>query len=143
VAQTITVGRLGVMLTQPGYYVYVGSALGPGGLAGRLHHHLSPVRKPHWHIDYLRRVTAIVAVWYSVGSTRYEHVWASVLAQMAGATVLLHGFGASDCACTAHLFHFAAAPLLAAFQRDLAVCKPGVQCVLWSPFAPPGRVDET
>jgi hypothetical protein len=29
--QTIRVGRLGVLHVRPGFYIYVGSALGPGG----------------------------------------------------------------------------------------------------------------
>ena len=40
----IQIGRLGTMRLQPGYYVYLGSALGPGGLRARIAHHqkLSP-----------------------------------------------------------------------------------------------------
>ena len=35
----IQIGRLGTMRLQPGYYVYLGSALGPGGLRARIAHH--------------------------------------------------------------------------------------------------------
>ena len=35
----IQVGRLGTMQLQCGYYVYLGSALGPGGLRARIAHH--------------------------------------------------------------------------------------------------------
>ena len=35
----ISVGTLGVLSAQAGYYVYVGSALGPGGLAARVGRH--------------------------------------------------------------------------------------------------------
>jgi Uri superfamily endonuclease len=141
--QLITVGRLGDMLVVPGYYVYVGSALGPGGLDGRLRRHVAGTGKLHWHIDYLRRVTDVVEAWCSIGPERYEHVWASVLAQMAGAGVPIPGFGASDCICAAHLFYFAGAPVLTAFQRNLAVRTPGVQCAHWSSLAPPGIAHET
>ncbi len=121
----ITVGRRGEMLVVPGYYFYVGSALGPGGLAARLRHHESAVRKPHWHIDYLRQAAHVVDIWYAIGAERHEHVWASVLEHMAGATIPMRGFGASDCTCTAHLFHFADVPSFASFQRDLAAFTPG------------------
>ena len=47
----IPVGRLGVMAVRPGWYVYVGSAFGPGGVKGRVGHHARPQTKPHWHID--------------------------------------------------------------------------------------------
>ena len=39
-AQTIQIGRLGDLVMQPGYYIYVGSAFGPGGLAARVGRHL-------------------------------------------------------------------------------------------------------
>jgi Uri superfamily endonuclease len=53
-AATISVGRLGDVPIVPGWYLYTGSALGTGGLHGRVRHHLRPVTRPHWHIDYLR-----------------------------------------------------------------------------------------
>jgi len=40
-ATTIHVGALGAVDFAPGWYVYVGSALGPGGLAARVNRHLS------------------------------------------------------------------------------------------------------
>ena len=33
--QTVQVGRLGQLAVEPGCYVYVGSALGPGGVRAR------------------------------------------------------------------------------------------------------------
>ncbi len=53
-AARVAIGRFGVLAVQPGYYVYVGSAFGPGGLKARLAHHAGPAKSPHWHIDYLR-----------------------------------------------------------------------------------------
>jgi Domain of unknown function DUF123 len=53
----IQIGRLGALQLQSGFYVYVGSALGPGGVRARLAHHLKLSRRPHWHIDYLRAHT--------------------------------------------------------------------------------------
>ncbi len=38
--ERIAVGKLGKCSFPAGYYTYVGSALGPGGLASRLKHHL-------------------------------------------------------------------------------------------------------
>lgn len=43
----IRVGRLGGLQLQPGFYVYIGSAHGPGGLRARLAHHLGPTSRPH------------------------------------------------------------------------------------------------
>ena len=52
----IAVGKLGVLAAQPGFYVYVGSALGPGGLAARVGTHYRHAKRLRWHVDYLRAV---------------------------------------------------------------------------------------
>lgn len=114
----ITVGRLGMVTVAPGWYLYVGSALGPGGLRGRLRHHLRAARHPHWHIDYLRQVCEVIAVGYVVDERRWEHHWAARLAQVASPAPCC-GFGASDCRCVAHAFQFAEAPALVACSLAL------------------------
>ena len=65
-----------------GYYAYVGSAFGPGGLAARLKQHRSISANPHWHIDYLRRAAALVDSWISAEPDRTEHAWAEKLATL-------------------------------------------------------------
>jgi len=102
---TLRVGRLGELFLPPGYCVYVGSALGPGGLRARVAHHNRIAVRPHWHIDYLRRHTPLTEVWYSADSVRREHQWAELFQDLGGAAPLA-GFGASDCDCLAHLFYF-------------------------------------
>jgi len=47
---------------QPGVYLYVGSAGGPGGLAARLKRHLARGKKPVWHVDWLTNAGKPVAV---------------------------------------------------------------------------------
>lgn len=116
-SQTIQIGRLGVLQVQPGYYVYVGSAFGPGGLGARLGHHLKPVRRLHWHIDYLRQAAEIQEVWYTADSTPREHEWAMLFRQMPGVCVPMQGFGASDCTCVAHLFYFGDKPPKPSFVK--------------------------
>ena len=37
--RTVRIGRLGQLAVEPGCYVYVGSALGPGGVRARVGHH--------------------------------------------------------------------------------------------------------
>jgi Uri superfamily endonuclease len=73
-----TVGKLGHYPLPAGFYAYAGSALGPGGLQGRLGHHLRPVRRPRWHLDYLRRGALVTAVWWSATGIRREHTWAAL-----------------------------------------------------------------
>jgi Uri superfamily endonuclease len=114
------VGALGRLALQPGFYVYVGSAFGPGGLAALLAHHLRPARTPHWHIDYLRRHAEPREVWFVEG-VRREHAWAGALATLRSATAPLARFGATDCACHTHLLFFPRQPRLDAFGRRIAI----------------------
>lgn len=101
----IHIGRLGP-LTLNGVeevFLYVGSALGPGGVAARCRHHHRIASRPHWHLDYLRPCCDLVGVWVSFGYQRLEHHWAQALGAWPGAHWPLAGFGASDCRCPAHL----------------------------------------
>jgi len=118
-AAPIRVGRLGTLQLEPGFYVYVGSAHGPGGLRARLANHLKPSTRPHWHVDYLRAHANPVEVWYANDRNRWECRWAACLGRMRGASVPLKGFGSSDCQCESHLFFFKSRPSKAAFARRL------------------------
>jgi Uri superfamily endonuclease len=102
----IQIGRLGALQLQSGFYVYVGSALGPGGVCARLAHHRKLSRRPHWHIDYLRAHTSVEEVWYRLDTRRLEHFWAERISLAEGASVPLVGFGSTDCGCEGHLFLF-------------------------------------
>jgi Uri superfamily endonuclease len=115
----IQIGRLGTMQLQRGYYVYLGSALGPGGLRARIAHHQKLSTQPHWHIDYLRAHTQIHGIWFSNDARRREHQWASVMWTMRGVKVPLLGFGASDCDCRSHLYFFKRCPSRISFRRGL------------------------
>lgn len=122
-AATLTVGRLGEVNTFPGWYLYVGSALGAGGLRGRLRHHLQPARRPHWHVDYLRQVCSVEHIWCVVDGQRWEHRWAQSLAEIALPAPCLR-FGASDCRCVAHCFFMAQSPRLADFEVRVCALYP-------------------
>jgi len=117
--QAADIGRLGTLDVEPGFYVYVGSALGPGGLAARIARHARTEKKVRWHIDYLRAVTRLEEVWYVEGIEKQECQWAEGFAGMRGAAAPMAGFGASDCACRTHLFSFAAKPGISALRRSL------------------------
>ena len=65
--RTLQVGSLGRFRFPGGYFAYVGSAFGPGGLGGRLKHHLNPSAPAHWHIDTLRKVARLHQVWLASG----------------------------------------------------------------------------
>jgi len=115
----IQVGRLGALQLQSGSYLYVGSALGPGGVRGRLAHHLRPSRRPHWHIDYLRAHTSVEEIWYRLDGQRLEHVWAERISLAETASVPLFGFGSTDCSCESHLFFFERGPSRERFRQVL------------------------
>jgi len=100
----IRVGQLGKMRLQSGFYLYVGSAFGTGGIRARVNHHLHASPRPHWHIDYLRAQATIEEVWVRNGRRRLEHLWARFFSSMPGVSVPMPGFGSSDCGCEAHLF---------------------------------------
>ena len=104
--KTIQVGRLGRIAFERGWYAYAGSAFGPGGLAARLRHHLVPVRRPHWHIDYFRVEARVTEIWTAEGMPCREHDWASALTKGIGAGTVIRGFGCSDCRCLSHLIYF-------------------------------------
>jgi Uri superfamily endonuclease len=91
--KAIQVGKLGTLHVQPGFYVYVGSAFGPGGVRARLAHHMSLAKHPHWHIDYLRMHTTLKEVWYRYNRKSQEHKWAICLAGMKGRRCQWPGLG--------------------------------------------------
>ncbi len=120
----LQIGRCGALRVETGWYVYVGSAFGPGGLRARLRHHCRVSALPHWHIDYLRRAAEPETVWYSHDPQPREHSWAGNVARLYSARVPLLGFGASDCGCLTHLFFFPKRPCVSVFRRRVGAVAP-------------------
>jgi Uri superfamily endonuclease len=121
-SRTIIVGALGEVTFPSGWYVYVGSAHGPGGLEARLARHRRRVDKRfHWHIDYLRAVANLTEIWLSASQARQECDWAEAAAMLREASVVVPRFGASDCRCATHLFHYPQRPELTAFKSQIRV----------------------
>ncbi|MDH5612696.1 MAG: GIY-YIG nuclease family protein [Gammaproteobacteria bacterium] len=106
-AKTIQIGKLAQMDIRKGYYAYVGSALGPGGVEARLKHHRKVSAKPHWHLDYLRAETEFYQAYALYSPDRKECEWAVVLDGSEAVSESMKGFGSSDCRCSSHLFYFA------------------------------------
>ena len=104
--QQLQIGRLGGVQLSKGWYVYVGSAFCPGGLAARVSRHLRCHKTRHWHIDHLIWATTVREVWYSQRQRDLEHCWAQAALDQPAAQNLLRGFGASDCQCLSHLVRF-------------------------------------
>lgn len=112
---SISIGKLGEFDFPAGWYTYVGSAFGAGGLLGRIKHHLQPITKPHWHIDYLRQHAVVKEIWLSPDIQRREQDWVELMFDIPGAVALIEGFGASDSTQETHLFYFDVRPSLEDF----------------------------
>ncbi|MDH7594115.1 MAG: DUF123 domain-containing protein [Methanomicrobiales archaeon] len=101
----IEIGSLCDVEFWPGYYIYTGSALGPGGLV-RVKRHLDLAvhrnRNPRWHLDYLLLHERFSPVGAICGSTA-ERLECAVATEIGGECI--PGFGSSDCSCRSHLFY--------------------------------------
>jgi len=101
----LKIGKKGEFSFLAGFHIYVGSALGPGGLK-RVKRHINLSRNkdknPRWHVDYLhlspsfRLISAVCAF----TSSRLE---CSLASSIGGD--LVSGFGCTDCTCSSHLFY--------------------------------------
>ena len=128
-SRRLQIGKLGEFTFPPGDYVYVGSALGPGGLQARLNRHLRGDGRPHWHIDWLRAVSEVMGCCYQIDQLRLECRWSQVLAADPGACIPVPRFGASDCRsksgkCAAHLILFKSGILAGKLQEILSSSDP-------------------
>lgn len=109
----ISIGRLGAFRFPAGWYLYVGSAFGPGGLGARLGRHwrtFSSGKRAHWHLDYLREQALWGGAWGCDSPHQLECTWAAAMHRLPDAEVVVPGFGASDCRCWAHLVRLPALP---------------------------------
>ncbi|MCP5084227.1 MAG: GIY-YIG nuclease family protein [Alphaproteobacteria bacterium] len=87
---------------EPGWYVYLGSARGPGGLAARLQRHFRADKKLHWHIDRLTTEAAQLGGLVVPGG--HECALRETLQQRPEFELALPGFGSTDCRrCPSHL----------------------------------------
>jgi sugar fermentation stimulation protein A len=131
----LQVGRLGRLELPPGWYVYIGSAL--GGLGPRLRRHARRGKVLHWHVDALREAAELVAVAFRVGRERLECAAAARVAALAGARAPAPRFGASDCRCATHLVYFESEPDLR-LDSDWVVRPCGPRTTAEAKFAEPG-----
>jgi len=117
----LEIGRLGAYDIVPGFYAYVGSGFGAGGLRARLGHHLESTTSPHWHIDYLLGVAEPVEVWYTTANQKLEHHWAELLEKAPHFRVPIPRFGSSDYhrSRSSHLFHSKRRPSFRWFQQAI------------------------
>ena len=96
----ITVGKLGTIAFNSGYYSYVGSAL--NGLSPRITRHLKADKKLHWHVDYLLCKAKVEEIVFGLSQRGKECILAF---QLKKEMIPVEGFGCSDCSCKSHLFY--------------------------------------
>ena len=104
----VTVGKLGNVRFQKGWYVYVGSAL--NSLDSRLKRHQRKHKKHFWHIDYIASTAMKIKKVYPIRRLdRIESQLAQKLQNISDGCI--KGFGTSDTQDVSHLFYFNSFPL--------------------------------
>ncbi len=107
---TVKIGKLGTYTLTKGCYLYIGSALGPGGLNSRIIRHLSKRKKTHWHIDYLTKnmQVRIRYILYILSDNHLECNIVQTLIQYKYFKSIINGFGSSDCrkGCPSHFLKY-------------------------------------
>lgn len=114
------IGSLGRRRFPRGWYVYIGSALGTGGVGARIARHLIG-GTPRWHLDYLRAHARIAEVWYCFDQARRESQWVTTVTDLPGCAPVIDGFGASDSMHRSHLVGFSRRPSWKAFDDALRI----------------------
>lgn len=136
----IQVGRLGRFSFPAGDYIYLGSALGSGGLLARINRHVRGDGRLHWHIDYLREKAVLIGYCYLETEQRLECIWSQTLASHPQACIPVPHFGNSDCkisgrSCAAHLVSFHAGVTPQKLQEMLiAVSDMSPSCLRYCTF---------
>lgn len=107
----LIIGSLGEIFFPSGLYFYIGSAMAKTGastLLNRVKRHVLKAtnKKVHWHIDYLlnSEYAKVVRIFLIPSKERYECIIAQEMVKKADKYI--PNFGASDCSCRSHLFHF-------------------------------------
>jgi Uri superfamily endonuclease len=102
---TVRVGALGPVAFLDGWHIYIGSALGSGGLA-RLDRHISLARdrdkRPKWHVDYLL-LDDHFSLRYAVYAPMEERLECRLTRALGNPGI--PSFGCSDCRCPSHLLY--------------------------------------
>jgi Uri superfamily endonuclease len=88
-----------------GWYVYAGSAKGPGGLHARVARHLRRDKRAHWHVDHLTDDASVMPLCFP-GTDECSLMDALIAAS--AFTIPAPGFGSTDCRrCDSHLVRWA------------------------------------
>lgn len=112
----------GIKQLKKGFYVYFGSAFGPGGLKRiERHREVSKGKRDvkHWHIDYLTRLESSEII------DTVKFPGEDIECDMASrADKRVEGFGSTDCGCGSHLAYFSDKKLARTFIEELRAAYP-------------------
>ena len=111
---TVSVGALGPVVFERGWYAYVGSAA--RARRARVTRHLATGKPRRWHADYLFAAFPARRAWLVDGAAG-ECELAGALAALPGAARRPPRFGAGDCRCAGHLVRLSRRPQ----RHDLTV----------------------
>jgi len=107
----IEIGKKGTFSFPEGFYIYVGSALGSGGMK-RVKRHielsLKKDKNPRWHVDYLH-LNSSFRLSFAVCAITSDRLECELAHRLGGDSV--PGFGCTDCSCKSHLFYRKKNPL--------------------------------
>jgi Uri superfamily endonuclease len=106
----------------PGFYTYIGSAFGSGGVWARVAHHVRHAIRPKWNLDFVRPAMAVEEVWFTFDNIKRECTWAKLVHSVLRGNVVVPRFGSWDCyqttqRCPTHFFHFDRLPSFRLFSR--------------------------
>ncbi|WP_455364539.1 GIY-YIG nuclease family protein [[Eubacterium] cellulosolvens] len=105
----LKVGCLGSLHIPQGYYLYVGSAMGPWKTAyeSRVKRHYQKKKKRFWHIDHLttHRDIAICFTELVIENRKIECEITVQLRKVFDGQILFKNFGSTDCRCGGHLIY--------------------------------------
>ncbi len=101
----IQIGNKEILL-ENGFYIYVGSAFGGGGLSSRIHRHLRREKKLHWHIDQI--TSKDICQFHGVAVFPNEKSECEISNSLSRTNKIrpIKDFGSSDCTqrCISHFF---------------------------------------
>lgn len=103
----MSIGALGLIPFQPGYYIYTGRA--KRNLRQRIERHLRKEKKIRWHIDYFLVKGRVEDVLIYSGRLDECRINREVYKIIDGAEPV-KGFGSSDCRCRSHLIYTGCKP---------------------------------
>lgn len=105
--RVVSIGSLGDVKIERGWYVYVGSA--KRAREARVARHLALAKPLRWHADRLFREFPARSGWF-IDTALSECELADSLARLPGAERRPPRFGSSDCPCAGHLVRLGRRP---------------------------------